>query len=100
MDDPKDVKTDAKPCGCVGECTCSSCSVCAKPLDDKDFKDKCVCCYCADAEGNVKAYDDLVTGMTGYFKSQGKSDEEAAAKAKETIDTCQAMKDGKIKKGE
>ena len=96
MDDPK---KDAKQCGCVGECTCGCCSVCKKPLDDKDFKDGCYCRYCGDAKG-IKSYKDLITGMTGYFKSQGMGEEEAAAKAKETIDGCEAMKAGKIKKGE
>lgn len=88
---------DQSGCSCGPDCDCC-CSVCSKPLDDKDFKDNCVCCYCADAEGNIKSYEELVTGMTGYFKSQGMGDDDAAKKAKETIDTCKAMKDGKIKK--
>jgi hypothetical protein len=98
MDDPKDSKKDVLPCGCVGECTCSCCCVCKKPLDDKDFKEKCVCCYCADAEGNIKSYDDLITGMTGFFKSQRMGDEEASKQAKDTIDNCEAMTKGLIKK--
>lgn len=68
-----------------------SCESCGMPMDKKEMfgggrEDNHYCVYCSDTEGNLKSYDEVLTGMKNFvIKTMGLSEAEAEKTAKENM---------------